>query len=138
MNKDLYLKSFYSSLNERLQQMIAIHLGEYLDTLSEEDKDLVYDVLKKKRLTLLDINDLLIDYSDKELDDSSLVALVYHYFDDITGHGKEELVSIDFPIQRRLEKVPTNIPKFLMLPILSYLISSSNKYQSLTRELYGN
>ena len=39
MNKDLYLKSFYSSLNERLQQMIAIHLGEYLDTLSEEDKD---------------------------------------------------------------------------------------------------
>lgn len=138
MNKDLYLKSFYSSLNERLQQMIAIHLGEYLDTLSEEDKDLVYDVLKKKRLTLLDINDLLIDYSDKELDDSSLVALVYHYFDDITGHGKEELVSIDFPIQRRLEQVPTNIPKFLMLPILSYLISSSNKYQSLTRELYGN
>ena len=138
MNKDLYLKSFYSSLNERLQQMIAIHLGEYLDTLSEEDKDLVYDVLKKKRLTLLDINDLLIDYSDKELDDSSLVVLVYHYFDDITGHGKEELVSIDFPIQRRLEKVPTNIPKFLMLPILSYLISSSNKYQSLTRELYGN
>ena len=140
MNKDLYLtlEAFYSSLNERLQQMIAIHLGEYLDTLSEEDKDLVYDVLKKKRLTLLDINDLLIDYSDKELDDSSLVALVYHYFDDITGHGKEELVSIDFPIQRRLEKVPTNIPKFLMLPILSYLISSSNKYQSLTRELYGN
>ena len=118
MNKDLYLKSFYSSLNERLQQMIAIHLGEYLDTLSEEDKDLVYDVLKKKRLTLLDINDLLIDYSDKELDDSSLVVLVYHYFDDITGHGKEELVSIDFPIQRRLEKVPVQCQIVLVKPKL--------------------
>ena len=39
MNKESYLKAFYSSLNDRLQQMILTYKEEYLDTLSEEDKN---------------------------------------------------------------------------------------------------
>ena len=139
MNKEAYLKAFYSSLNNRLQQMIFNYKEEYLDTLSEEDKNPVWIILDKKQFTSLDINDLLIEYSPEELDDASLFAIVYRYFDTITADMvKGDLVLLDFPVRHRLEKVPTNVPKFLMLPILSYLISSSNKYQALTRELYGN
>lgn len=139
MNKESYLKAFYNSLNERLQQMIFNYKEEYLDTLSEEDKNPVWIILDKKKFSSLDINDLLIDYSPEELDDGSLFAIVYRYFDTITADMvKGDLVLLDFPVRHRLEKVPTNVPKFLMLPILSYLISSSNKYQALTRELYGN
>ena len=39
MNKEFYLQAFYSSLNKRLQQMIFNYKEEYLDTLSEEDKN---------------------------------------------------------------------------------------------------
>lgn len=139
MNKESYLKAFYSSLNDRLQQMILTYKEEYLDTLSEEDKNPVWIILDKKQFTSLDINDLLIEYSPEELDDASLFAIAYRYFDTITADMvKGDLVLLDFPVRHRLEKVPTNVPKFLMLPILSYLISSSNKYQALTRELYGN
>lgn len=139
MNKEFYLQAFYSSLNKRLQQMIFNYKEEYLDTLSEEDKNPVWIILDKKKFSSLDINDLLIDYSPEELDDGSLFAIVYRYFDTITADmEKGDLVLLDFPVRHRLEKVPTNVPKFLMLPILSYLISSSNKYQALTRELYGN
>lgn len=119
--------------------MIFNYKEEYLDTLSEEDKNPVWIILDKKKFSSLDINDLLIDYSPEELDDGSLFAIVYRYFDTITADMvKGDLVLLDFPVRHRLEKVPTNVPKFLMLPILSYLISSSNKYQALTRELYGN
>ena len=139
MNKESYLKAFYSSLNDRLQQMILTYKEEYLDTLSEEDKNPVWIILDKKQFTSLDINDLLIEYSPEELDDASLFAIAYRYFDTITADMvKGDLVLLDFPVRHRLEKVPTNVPKFLMLPILSYLISSSDKYQALTRELYGN
>lgn len=139
MNKEFYLQAFYSSLNDRLQQMIFNYKEEYLDTLSEEDKNPVWIILDKKKFSSLDINDLLIDYSPEELDDGSLFAIVYRYFDTITANMvKGDLVFLDFPVRHRLEKVPTNVPKFLMLPILSYLTSSSNKYQELTRELYGN
>ena len=139
MNKEFYLQAFYSSLNKRLQQMIFNYKEEYLDTLSEEDKNPVWIILDKKKFSSLDINDLLIDYSPEELDDASLFAIVYRYFDTITADmEKGDLVLLDFPVRHRLEKVPTNVSKFLMLPILSYLISSSNKYQALTRELYGN
>lgn len=139
MNKEFYLQAFYSSLNKRLQQMIFNYKEEYLDTLSEEDKNPVWIILDKKQFSSLDINDLLIDYSPEELDDASLFAIVYRYFDTITADmEKGDLVLLDFPVRHRLEKVPTNVSKFLMLPILSYLISSSNKYQALTRELYGN
>ena len=139
MNKEFYLQAFYSSLNKRLQQMIFNYKEEYLDTLSEEDKNPVWIILDKKQFTSLDINDLLIEYSPEELDDASLFAIAYRYFDTITADMvKGDLVLLDFPVRHRLEKVPTNVPKFLMLPILSYLISSSNKYQALTRELYGN
>ena len=146
MNKETYLKEFYKSLNERLQQMISSCKNEYLNSLSDDDRNSVMAILDKEEFSLLDINDLLIDYSPKELDDVSLFALVYRYFETITPDMvtrdldmiKGDLVFLDLSVRHRLDKVPTNVPRFLMLPILSYLISTSNKYQTLTRELYGN
>ena len=109
MNKETYLKEFYKSLNERLQQMISSYKNEYLNSLSDDDRNSVMAILDKEEFSLLDINDLLIDYSPKELDDVSLFALVYRYFETITPDMvtrdldmiKGDLVFLDLSVRHR-------------------------------------
>ena len=135
MNTEQYLSLFYRVLDEHIADMIFVYKSQYFRFV--EDKDYFLSILDKKGYTLEDINDLLIDYSDREFDDVDLFSIVYKYFSNNFDNDSLKLCPIDFFVKNRLERVPDKIPEFLMLPILSYLVSSS-KYKLQARELYGN
>lgn len=141
MEKDYYTNKFFESLELYLKMKMIKYIDSYLSRVSPDDRSNVEAIITKNQFTLEEINDLLIDYSPVEFDDSDLFSMVYKYFDSIVPWFKNngELISLPVSIQWKLKhnKYP-DIPDFLYLPIIYYLIRSRNSYQELTRKLLGN
>ncbi len=141
MEKNYYTNKFFESLELYLKMKMIKSIDGYLNKISPDDRSNVEAVITKKQISLEEINDLLIDYSPVEFDDSDLFSMVYQYFSSIVPwfRNNEELVSLSVSIKWNLRhnKYP-DIPDFLYLPIIYYLIGSKNSYQELTRKLLGN
>ena len=141
MEKNYYTNKFCESLEIYLKMKMLKYVEYYLDTIPSDDRHNVDSIITRNQFTLEEINDLLIDYSPVEFDDNDLFSMAYRYFNNIVpSHRKNDtLVTLPFSIEKRLKsKDYPNLPDFLYLPIIYYLIWSSNPYQELTRQLLGN
>ena len=141
MEKNYYTNKFCESLELYLKMKMLKYVEYYLDTIPSDDRRNVDSIITRNQFTLEEINDLLIDYSPVEFDDNDLFSMAYRYFNNIVPiHRKNgTLVTLPDSIEQRLKSNDyPDIPDFLYLPIIYYLIWSSNPYQRLTQELLGN
>lgn len=141
MEKNYYTNKFCESLELYLKMKMLKYVEYYLDTIPSDDRRNVDSIITRNQFTLEEINDLLIDYSPVEFDDSDLFSMAYRYFNNIVPSYRKNgtLVTLPDSIEKRLKSNDyPDIPDFLYLPIIYYLIWSSNPYQRLTQELLGN
>ena len=141
MEKNYYTNKFCESLELYLKMKMLKYVEYYLDTIPSDDRRNVDSIITRNQFTLEEINDLLIDYSPVEFDDSDLFSMAYRYFNNIVPSYRKNgtLVTLPDSIEQRLKSNDyPDIPDFLYLPIIYYLIWSSNPYQRLTQELLGN
>ena len=77
MEKNYYTNKFCESLELYLKMKMLKYVEYYLDTIPSDDRRNVDSIITRNQFTLEEINDLLIDYSPVEFDDSDLFSMAF-------------------------------------------------------------